>query len=691
MTLSRTVGGAFYGAFSRLRSAQADAIDPILAGDDVLVLAGTGSGKTEAVIAPLVDRYRSQDRARILYLTPTRALANDLLRRLEGPMEQIGLGVGIRHGERNDLGRRETPFVLITTPESLDVMLMKREAALQDVRAVVVDEIHLLYNTQRGLQTGILIQRLSQFAASELQVIGMSATVAEPDDIWRFLRPGHAPHTVRDESAKPIDYSTLEVQSEMDLIRIVDMIGRERPRKILVFTNSRRECDRLSSALRGRTIYGSDVLTHHSSVDGAMRVSSEHRFLESRAAVCVATSTLELGVDIGDIDLVMLYGHPGGWQSFLQRAGRGNRRQETTNVIGIVSPDHGPPLFLQLAFEALMAQVRSGRLEREAPLEIFGAGIQQLLSGLIAQPDSYVRISELVQPLNAWDHLGANVSRTLVEHLLDTGYLRTHGFLDRVGAGDELHRLRDMRMLWGNYPARSQQVAVTARGRPIGTVPAVNLLRIRPGAVILFAGRSWLVDRTTPTQIEVSPTQRRGGVDVTYSGPGADLDPTLLEEIIRLIEHEVPPTGVSGDRADRFLSATSDLRAYVRTETVPVVRLVDGSLLHFTFGGRLVNTVIAKWAGLDDFHAGEVALRCGREIDLTRLPAAPEELQDLAADYLSRPLTLTVFQQLLPPELLIRELTEIWHKAPVYRRHLRRLREATPIAASPRVMTRIAA
>jgi ATP-dependent Lhr-like helicase len=690
VALSRTVGGAFYGSFTGLRSAQSQAIDPILAGEDVLMLAGTGSGKTEAVIAPLIDRYRLEHEARILYLTPTRALANDLLRRLEGPMEQLGLLAGIRHGERNDLGRGEPPFVLITTPESFDVMLMKREPALLAVRAVVVDEIHLLYNTQRGMQTGILIARLSQFAARNLQVIGMSATVAGPDDIWRFLRPGRTPFTVRDEAAKPIDYSSVDVQSEMDVVRLVDTLGRERPRKILVFTNSRRECDRLGSALRGRTVYANDILTHHSSVDGATRVSSERRFLESRAAVCVATSTLELGVDIGDIDLVMLYGHPGGWQSFLQRAGRGNRRGETTNIVGIVSPDHGPPLFLQLAFEALMAQVRSGRLEREAPLEVFGAGVQQILSALVAQPASYVPISELVQPLEGWSHFGADIERTIVEHLLDTDYLRPHGFLDRVGAGDELHRLRDMRMLWGNYPARSQEVAVTARGRLVGSIPAMNLLRVRPGTMIQFAGRSWLVERTTPKEIEVSPSQRRGGIDVTYKGPGADLDATLLEEIVNLIEHQVSPTGMSGERAGRFLAATGRLRAYVGFDRLPIVRLVDGSVLHFTFGGRLINYVIARWAGLDDFHAGEVVLRCGRELDLTTLPANPQDLQDFATDYLSRPLSLTVFQQLLPPKILVGELTDIWHKAPVYARQLRRLREARAIAADPQVMTRIA-
>jgi ATP-dependent Lhr-like helicase len=154
----------------------------VLEGGDVLILAGTGSGKTEAVLAPLAQRWlpamRREGGCTILYVTPTRALANDLLRRIEPPMEALGLRVGVRHGERNDLSRARKPDLLITTPESLDVLLTGRDAALQSVRGVVLDEIHLLYNTQRGFQLGVLLKRLDAFTGTVCQVVGLSATVA---------------------------------------------------------------------------------------------------------------------------------------------------------------------------------------------------------------------------------------------------------------------------------------------------------------------------------------------------------------------------------------------------------------------------------------------------------------------------------------------------------------------------------
>src|SRR5688572_27715088 len=125
--LSTDVGRAFYGSFRELKTAQRGAIEPVMAGRDVLVMAGTASGKTEAVLAPIIQRWlpamRQQTGSTILYITPTRALANDLLRRIEPPMDALGLTVGIRHGERNDLCRARKPDLLITTPESLDVLI----------------------------------------------------------------------------------------------------------------------------------------------------------------------------------------------------------------------------------------------------------------------------------------------------------------------------------------------------------------------------------------------------------------------------------------------------------------------------------------------------------------------------------------------------------------------------------------
>ncbi|MGI8501067.1 MAG: DEAD/DEAH box helicase [Hassallia sp.] len=171
--LEQAVASAFYGRFTTLHPAQEAAIEPLVNGKNVVLSSGTGSGKTEAVLAPLLSRYWRQaakaGALTILYIAPTKALVNDLEKRLYPLLDRLGLRVGIRHGDRDDLVSGQTPHVLVTTPESLEVLLFRKDTALQTVQAVVIDEVHLLYNTQRGLQLSILLRRLKQSLERDLR------------------------------------------------------------------------------------------------------------------------------------------------------------------------------------------------------------------------------------------------------------------------------------------------------------------------------------------------------------------------------------------------------------------------------------------------------------------------------------------------------------------------------------------
>ncbi len=684
--LSADVARAFYGAFRGMRPAQRDAVEPILLGSDVLVLAGTGTGKTEAVAAPLIQRYLAAAReaagCTILYVTPTRALANDLARRLELPLERLGLVAGIRHGERNDLARAKKPDLLITTPESLDVLLMARDAALGDVRAVVLDEIHLTYNTQRGFQTAVLLKRLEQHVGRPIQVVGLSATVADPSDIWAFFRPGRTQATVRDGGSKPLDYQIREVQTPDRLVTLLNAVAEGRRAKVLLFTNSRRECDSLGAALRGQTAFGERIFVHHSSLDREVRLDTEQAFLKAPAALCIATSTLELGIDIGDIDLVMLYGHPGGWESFLQRVGRGNRRSDKTNVVCLVSPAHGSAFRQVLAFEAMVRQIQEGRLERERPLPVYGAAAQQLLSTLAAAGGAFTRTADLADLLAAWPHLDRPAVEQMLDGLARAGYVVGHGFQHRYGAGEELHRLRDLRLIWGNFPLRSRDVRVTVSGRQLGTIPATNLLRLSPGSIIRFAGGHWRVRRVRPEVIEVEPSRQTTGLEITYAGSGVPLDANLAEEMLRALETGVNAENMAPETRSWFVPTAERMRAHVEWGRVPVVQ--DGSPYryhYFTFAGRLMNAVIAEWAGLPSYEADDLVLRSDVRIDLSRLPADPHQLEGFAARLLQVPDELTLFQNALPAPLLAREHVDVWTRTPVHGRSLTRLRSGRPCGA----------
>jgi ATP-dependent Lhr-like helicase len=683
--LSVEVGRAFYGGFRELRPAQREAVEPVVAGRDVLILAGTGSGKTEAVLAPLVQRWlscmRGETGCALVYVTPTRALANDLIRRIQPPIESLGLIVGVRHGERNDLARAQKPGLLITTPESLDVLLTVRDESLRSVRGVVLDEIHLTYNTQRGFQVAVLLRRLEAFAGTPCQVVGLSATVGAPEDIWRFFRPGHEVVTILDEQSKPLDPFIREVATDQALVELVDGLSTEARVKILLFANARRECDRLGAVLRGSTGFGENVFVHHSSLDRQVRLDTERSFQEGSKAVCVATSTLELGIDIGDIDLVALYGHPGGWESFLQRVGRGNRRSAKTNVLCLVSPQHGTRFQKILAFEALLSQIRSGRLERERPLDIYGAAVQQLLSFVAERNGSYLRPVDFGELFSGWPHLDADAVGSLLGALVESGHLIPHDFKNRFGAGEQLHRIRDLRLIWGNFPLRSRDVRLMAGGREIGNVPAMNLMRLSPGVVVRFAGRHWRVRRIQPESIDVEPSRSGVGVEISYGGTGARMDPTIVEEMLRLVEAGIESSAASGDTNREFIAFATRMRPHIGWGQLPVACDAQGHYYYFTFGGRLLNGVIARWAGLDVYEAGEIVLRTDRSVDLSTLPDALSALADRAALALQVPGDWTAFQSLLPPEMLVRELSDVWLKTPAHERSLERLRRARPTSA----------
>jgi ATP-dependent Lhr-like helicase len=708
VTLDLEVGRAFYGGFATLQPAQRAVVEPLLAGEDVLVLSGTGTGKTEAVIAPCVQRYhplaRDANGPILLYVTPTRALANDLLRRLEPPLQRLGLTAGIRHGERNDLARRRKPDLLITTPESLDVLLTARAASLRQVQAVILDEIHLLYNTQRGFQTAVLLRRLEALLGRDVQVAGLSATVARPTEVWTFFRPGHTCAVVEDRQGKPLDAYIAAVADRAGLEQVLNQAAGAGGVKALLFVNARQECDRLATELHGRTRFGEQVFAHHASLDKEVRLATEQAFQEAESALCIATSTLELGIDIGDIDVTILYGHPGGWESFLQRAGRGSRRNTKTNLLCLLAPEQGSVVGGAVAFAALLTQVQSGHMEREPPRAIYGAVAQQLLSLLLERAGAYRPLEELAAPFAAWPHLAEPVVEQILEGLAAGDMVRRHPVQRSYGAGEQLHRLHDLKLNWGNFPLQSRDVKLSTYGRDLGTIPGSNLVALLPGDVVSFAGRRWRVRRVARDAIHVDPSDEPASTDIVYPHAHLPLDPATVEEMLHVLVASQQPIGAVGqpqpespDADDdpkpemlpalqhrhmaanlrsALLTLAAQLRPYVGWRRLAVAVDDGGSYHYATFAGAAMNRVLAAWAGLGRFTAGDIVLRSDVPIDFSQLPINPEVLADFAGHALRTPDGLTLFQMALPPQLLAAELANLWRQTPVFARTLLRLRQA---------------
>lgn len=485
-----TVGRAFFGGFQRLREVQRHAIPPIRSGDDVLVTAATATGKTEAILAPLLFRTRERTpmdvaRIRMLLISPTRALVNDLARRLETPITRLGLTLGLQTSDRRDKDKH--PFLLITTPESFDSMLVRDgrrrdgravDHLLAGVAAVYIDEAHLFDGTARGDQLIWLLARLRRLRKLDvgprrppitLQACAGSATVSHPEDLarrllgpgaisigvagtrkievfgdspapaWTVLDASAAVTTVRDQVHIVPSQSFVE-STERRLWQA--MSGPDetyRNRKVLVFVPSRRICDTLSAHLADTLPKRRDlrVLAHHGSLSRIRREDAERSFVDSRDAVLVATTTMEVGVDIGDVDLVALVGAPPGTRSLLQRIGRAGRRLGRTRVLPL------PRTTIErAALASMLISARDGKLEQERYTRRWSVFVQQTASFVAqAKPVSRRRSDLLALAQDVWPEQIPVTANAIVNDLLDGDFLaERHG---RLALGEPWANLFD--------------------------------------------------------------------------------------------------------------------------------------------------------------------------------------------------------------------------------------------------------
>lgn len=667
MTLQPAVARAFYGHRSGLREAQSRAIDPILAGKDTLVLAGTGSGKTEAVVAPVVgrciDRALQQPGVAILYISPTKALANDMASRLEAPLESLHLSVGRRHGDRNDLKRAVPPSLLITTPESFDIELVQKQPAYQTIQTVVVDEVHQLAGTQRGLQLCILLSRLERWLGHPIQVAGMSATLADPRAGWATIRPGISCEVIEVPSDRERSYV---VRREASAEAISTLLARTASRgKVLVFARSRRETEDLAARMGHDSPFGKRVYVHHSSLDANVREQVERDLKGADATLCVATSTLELGIDIGDINLVGLIGPPAEWRSFEQRIGRTNRRSDKTDVLGILPPSLDHPLLEAALFLGLIGQVER-RLERAEPTgELLGALAQQAVS-VVRGAGSWTPVSELCDVLGR-----AGASRDDIEEiisvLVEQGFLKRHSVRNQVGPDQELYRAVDEMTAWGNFPAGSAVIHLFEGTRRIGEVPALfsNVKLLRPGKILAFKGRPMTVDKVMrPFEIRLRPASGRLDGTLRFDGPKPTRDPRLVWQLPKVLADASFNGYLSAATATWWAEASERMNDALDPECIPRWRSEHGRG-HATFAGLWVNRVIAAVlpaaTGADD-----VSVRGSKDLDLRELPPF-DDVAHLAGDLNPQHAFLTTWQNLLPAALADREMLSPWISDPFYR------------------------
>lgn len=492
--------------WKELRPLQDQAAGPLLGGQDALLLAPTAGGKTEAAIFPLLTAMESHRWAAgpsVIYLAPLKALLNSLLPRLEQYTGWLGRRAAIWHGDVTATARqrilRDPPDLLLTTPESLEAMLISVKVdparLFSAVRAVVVDEVHAFGSDDRGWHLLAVLERISRLTGAPIQRVGLSATIGNPGELLGWLqgstrgsrpaavifpeRPG--PNLVPDQPA---------LQIEMDYVGSVPNAAQviaslHHGEKRLVFCDSRQLVEELGAALRDA---GVTTFLSHASLSAAERHRSEQAFAEARDCVIVSTSTLELGIDVGDLDRVIQVNCPPTVAAFLQRTGRTGRRPGATRNC----------LFLAIDGESLLWSAGLLHLWERSfvepvvpPPEPRHIIAQQILA-LCLQKRA---IGSRLWP-GEWNGLPPfdHTAEPILRYLVDNGFLDQDGEMLFIGpAAEAKFGRRHFIGMTAAFTAPPQFTVISGRDEIGRTDPMLLTEQVDGPRLILLAGRSWKV------------------------------------------------------------------------------------------------------------------------------------------------------------------------------------------------------
>jgi ATP-dependent Lhr-like helicase len=583
--------------WSSLRPTQLQAIKPILAGENALLLAPTAGGKTEAGVVPVLSRMldESWHALSTLYVCPLRALLNNIEPRLQRYAAMVGRRAALWHGDIAASQRqrilREPPDILLTTPESLEAMLISirvdHKVVFANLRAVVVDELHAFAGDDRGWHLLALLERLEHVCGRKLQRIGLSATIGNPEALLAWLGRGRPGRVVGSSG------STAEADVTVDYVGSLEnagtVIGRlHRGERRLVFCDSRARVEALAANLRRA---GARTFVSHSSLSLGERRQAEAAFAAEPDCVIVATSTLELGLDVGDLDRVIQIDAPATVSSFMQRMGRTGRRAGARRNC----------LMLATSNEALMIALGVCRLWRDGFVETIRP--PPLPRHILAQQVMALVLQEggiPTQDLLSWigDVLTDDVatsSKEVIAHMVATGILvEDAGVLGIGPKGEEEFGRRHFQEL---VAAFTTPLLLTVRhgDAELGSIDPLSL-RSRSGEtpVILLGGRSWRVlDIQWPRRIvSVEPTGEMGRS--RWVGTSRSLHAMLSRSIERVIASgEVGVTLTN--RAQAALETLREEMPYLDGKSVPVVAVADEHRL-WTFAGIRANAMLS--AGL---------------------------------------------------------------------------------------------
>jgi len=617
--------------FAELSEAQEQAIPLLLAGENLVLVAPPGTGKTESAMLPVFDRLLETTGAgfKAVYITPLRSLNRDILARMEWWCRELGLSVGVRHGDTPQNERRKQalnpPDLLITTPESLQALFMGKRLRehLKNVRHVIVDEIHELADSKRGAQLAVGLERLAAYAGN-FQRIGLSATVGNPDDIGRFLC-GRRPFSLVEVPVA----SSLEIGVRFageDFASQTRAVGRclDAPGSTLVFVNTRVTAEALGHELYPR----GDVEVHHGSLSRDVRVEAEERFRNGEVRTLIATSSMELGIDIGHIEHVVQFGSPRQVSRLVQRVGRAGHRLDTISR-GTVLATGFDDLLESLV---IARRAKANECERIVP----PAGAADVLANQVAAiaveygEIEVSRVREMIERSGVFAGTGSlldDVCRQMVEHRL----IRLDGTrIVRTGRARR-YLVENLSMI---HDERKMAIFDIVSRRTVGTLDESFVLGwMHTGAVFITKGQLWRVLEIEGGQITVEPATRAKGEVPSWEGEQIPVPFAVAREVGALrrtrafSRYSDIPEAVR--YAERWLARMDEGNYPVPSDRLITLENADEGVVCNVCGGPTANEALARALSvlLSARYGTTVGIEVGAYRFLLRLPPHVRSLE----------------------------------------------------------------
>jgi ATP-dependent Lhr-like helicase len=668
--------------WSSLRPVQEQAGAALLDGHNAVVLAPTAGGKTEAAMFPLLSQLVSDPPPGLaaLYIAPIKALLNNQAERLGGYTEMVGLGRFVWHGDTPANLRtrflKQPTELLMTTPESLEVMLISKRvdasALFADLRIIVIDEIHALAGSDRGAHLMSVLERLVSLSRHDVQRAGLSATVGNPQEILGWLQGSSTrPGVVIDPPKQPGARQLLIVHRP-DLPAVAeDAAQLARGCKSLFFCQSRSATEAVAEQMRRR---GTTVFVHHSAVSREERALAEERFHHGTNACIVATSTLELGIDVGDLDRVLQAEAPDSVSSFLQRMGRTGRRPgKVANTSFFCETSEGVLLATALIELAKVGWVESVELTNRCwPVLVHQLLAMSLAADGISLEDAWAHLSRV--PDFAGIH-HAEFHRLVAWMLADRSLLLLDGRLLLGPKAERRFGRRNFMELYAVFSSPQSYTVQTVDGQPIGTLSQAFVDRLVDGmSCFLLGGRAWVVLRVQHDDRRILVQSAPRGKQPSWGGFLPQfLGFHVCQQVLGVLTsqtvwpylHETA-AAVLAERREAFAGVLAPVRGGVEVD--------DGEIRWWTFAGGRINATLryaleavgGDWTVIPDNYLLKIR---GPHLDARAFEAAVAQFGDPAFwedDRLWQGVgqslpnyRLSKFQPLMPP-WVEREVLATW-------------------------------